>query len=171
MSLASSASNAAHGGAPDGRVFNFEAASVAIIDSNSLCMELLTNILRGFGFRANYRCHDLVAGADVVKTHPVDLILIDPFPYGQAAYDFIGWMRNERSRSASSSVLIVTAGTSVRVISSARKCGADYVIAKPFSVATLLDRILWVANSEGRRGDLMNTTDVVSNSGSGMELW
>jgi DNA-binding response OmpR family regulator len=160
------------GGPQAVKSFNFDGASVAIVEASSLCMELLTNILRGFGFRTNHRCLDLATATDVVKSHAVDLLLIDPFHYGEPAYDFIRWLRSERrGRSSSAVVMIVTARTSIKVISAARNCGADFVLAKPFSVSTLLDRILWVANSEGRRGELIAPADVVSTSGSGVELW
>lgn len=152
--------------------FNFESAAVAIIDSNALCMELLTNILRGAGFRTNHRCVDLASGTDIVKSHAIDLLLVDPFQYGQGAYDLVRWLRSERrGRSAAASVLMVSAHTSVRMISAARQCGADYVVAKPFSITTLLDRILWVASQEDRRGELVAPRDVVTTSGSGVELW
>jgi DNA-binding response OmpR family regulator len=152
--------------------FNFDGAAVAIIDSNSLCRELLTDILRGFGFRTNHRCADLATATDLVRTHTIDLLFVDPCQFGPPAYDFVRWIRAEaRGRSAAASVIMVTARTSIRMISAARQCGADYVIAKPFSVTTLLDRILWVANSEGRRGELIASSDVVSAEGSGMELW
>lgn len=152
--------------------FNFSRASVAIIDTNSLCMELLTNILRGFGFRNSHRCATLASGADAVKSNAIDLVLIDPHQHGELGFDFVRWLRSEkRSPSSQASVIIITAHTPVRLISSARQCGADYVIAKPFSITTLLGRILWVAQSEHRRGELMAPTDLVSSSGSGVELW
>ncbi len=153
-------------------VFNFSNATAAIIDSNTLCMELFTNILRGFGFRTSYRCASLEAGADIAKMYAVDLILIDPRQFGPQIFDFINWLRSEkRNVNNSAAVLMASAHTPLRLISSARSCGADYVIAKPFSVAVLLDRILWVAENETGRRQLQAPADLVSTSGSGVELW
>ncbi len=152
--------------------FNFENASVVMIDSSPLFIEVLTGILSGCGFRRMYRCSDLVSGTDTVKTHSVDLILIDPYAYGDAAYNFIQWLRSERrGPNAAVPVIILTAYTYVRLITVARQCGADYVIAKPFSTSGLLERILYVAESEGRRGELLAPPELVSSSGSGMEMW
>lgn len=152
--------------------FNFANASVVMIDASAISIEVLTGILAGCGFRRMFRCHDLAAGTDVVKTHSVDLILIDPYAFGDAAYNFIQWLRSERRGPNSAvPVIILTAYTYVRLITSARQCGADYVIAKPFSTQGLLERILFVAESEGRRGELVAPPELVSSTGSGVEMW
>ena len=67
--------------------------------------------------------------------------------------------------------IMLTAYTYVRLITTARQCGADYVIAKPFSTQGLLERILYVAESEGRRGELIAPAGLVSATGSGVEMF
>lgn len=152
--------------------FNFSNAAVVMIDASPIFIEVLTGILSGCGFRRMFRCGTLAAGTDVVKTHSVDLILIDPYAFGESAYNFVQWLRSERrGPNASAPVIILTAYTYVRLITAARQCGADYVISKPFSTQGLLERILYVAESEGRRGELIAPPEVVSSTGSGMELW
>lgn len=152
--------------------FNFANASVVIIDGSPICIEVLTGILAGCGFRKLFRCTDLASGTDAVKMHRVDLVLLDPYAFGDAAFKFVAWLRSERrGPNATAPVIMLTAYTYVRLITSARQCGADYVIAKPFSTQGLLDRILWVAESEGRRGELIAPPEVVSSTGSGVEMW
>lgn len=152
--------------------FNFANASVVMIDASPISLEVLTGILSGCGFRKMYRCADMASGTDTVKTHSVDLILIDPYAFKEAAYDFVRWLRSERrGPNAAVPVVILTAYTYVRLITAARQCGADYVIAKPFSTQGLLERILWVAESEGRRGELTAPPELVSQTGSGVEMW
>jgi DNA-binding response OmpR family regulator len=152
--------------------FNFANASVVMIDASPICIEVLTGILSGCGFRKMFRCADLAAATDIVKMHSVDLVLIDPYAFGDAAYNFVSWMRSERrGPNAAAPVIILTAYTYVRLITAARQCGADYVIAKPFSTQGLLERVLYVAESEGRRGELIAPPEVVSSTGSGMEMW
>ncbi|MEZ5996438.1 MAG: response regulator [Hyphomonadaceae bacterium] len=152
--------------------FNFANASVAMIDASPICIEVLTGILSGCGFRRMYRCSDLRIGSDTIKTHSLDLILIDPYAFGEEAYKFVRWLRSDqRALNSGASIIIVTAYTRVHLISAARQCGADYVIAKPFSTAGLLERILWVAESERRHGELLAPPELVSSSGSGMEMW
>lgn len=60
----------------------------------------------------------------------------------------------------------------MRLITNTRRCGADYVVAKPFSTSGLLARLLWVANTEGRRGgELTAPAEIVNTSGSGVDMW
>ncbi len=152
--------------------FNFANASVVMIDASPIFIEVLTGILSGCGFRKMFRCTDLQSGTDTVKTHSVDLVLIDPYAFGESAYNFVSWMRSERrGPNAAVPVIILTAYTYVRLITSARQCGADYVIAKPFSTQGLLERILYVAWIEGRRGELLAPPELVSSAGSGVEMW
>ncbi len=152
--------------------FNFANASVVIIDASPLFVEVITGILSGCGFRRMFRCTELGAGTEVVKTHSVDLVLLDPYGFGDPAYRFVSWLRSERrSPNAAVPVIILTAYTYVRLITATRQCGADYVVAKPFSTQSLLERILYVAEAEGRRGELTAPAELVSSSGSGVEMF
>lgn len=152
--------------------FNFANASVAMIDASPICLEVLTGILSGCGFRRMFRCTDLRTGSDTIKTHSLDLVLIDPYAFGDEAYKFISWLRaDQRAINTDVCIIITTAFTRVRSISAARQCGADYVVAKPFSTGGLLERIIWVAESERRHGELLAPPDLVSSAGSGVEMW
>ncbi|MBI3440143.1 MAG: response regulator [Proteobacteria bacterium] len=152
--------------------FNFNNASVAMIDSSPLCLEVMTNILAGYGFRKMHRCADLAVGTETIKSHGIDLLLIDPMSYGEGAYDLIRWLRAERfGPNSSVPIIITTAHTRMRLITTTRQCGADYIVAKPFSTACLLERILWVATSEGRRGELIAPSELVNTAGSGVDMW
>lgn len=152
--------------------FNFTNAAVAMIDASPLSIEVMTNILAGYGFRRMHRCTDLAAGTEVIKTQAIDLLLIDPFSFGRDAYNLISFMRSDkRGVNASAPIIIVTAHTPVSEITAMRQCGADYMVAKPFSTDCLLKRVLWVASSEGRRGDLVGPSELVTSSGSGLEVW
>lgn len=152
--------------------FNFTNASVAIVDASPLSVEVVTSILSGCGFRRMFRCNDLRHGGDIIKQHSLDLILLDPYAFGEDAYNFVKWLRSDkRAVNAAAPIIIITAYTRVSLISSSRQCGADYVVAKPFSSGGLIERILFVAGSEGRRGELLAPAELVSSAGSGMELW
>ncbi len=149
--------------------FNFAKASVLAIDANLMCLDVLHGILGGFGFRKIYRTTELEGARKLVLTQGVDLVLIDPYPYGDDAYDFMRWFRTERGGlHASSPVLIVTGHANMPLIKSTLDCGADFVVAKPFSTSALLERILWVAQHESRRV-LIDAADSAS-VGSGVEL-
>lgn len=152
--------------------FNFSNASVVMIDASPLSLEVTANILCGYGFRKLSRFNDLAAGTEFIKTHAIDLLLIDPTAFGEDGYDLIKWIRADRGGlNACVPVIIVTAHTPMRLITSTRRCGADYVVAKPYSTTGLLARIIWVATTEGRRGELTAPPEIVNTSGSGVDMW
>jgi DNA-binding response OmpR family regulator len=152
--------------------FNFSKASVVIVDRSVLSLKVLSGMLAGFGFRKVHRFETLREGIEHVKSGPVDLIFLDPDSYGSEAYDFVRWIRSERTGEiAMCPVIMVSGYTPIRQVTASRQCGADFVIAKPFSTTVMLERILWVAANEGRRGGLTAPETLVSANGSGVELW
>jgi DNA-binding response OmpR family regulator len=152
--------------------FNFRNASVAMIDASPLSLEVMTNMFAGFGFRKMYRCSTLALGTEVIKTRAIDLLLIDPTGFGQDGYDLISFMRSDkRGINSDTPIILVCGHTPLSQITAMRRSGADYLIAKPFSTAGLLERILWVAASEGRRGELVGPQELVTTEGSGLEMW
>ena len=152
--------------------FNFANATVLMVDASPICLEVAANILMAYGFRKLHRCQDLEQAAQVLRTNLVHLLLIDPYSYGEKGYGFIKKLRaNTNGPNAKTPIIVVASYTPVRLITSARECGADYVVAKPFSTGALLERILWVASREGQRSELVSAAETVSQEGSGMELW
>lgn len=152
--------------------FNFANASVAMIDASPMCLEVLTGVLSGCGFRKMFRCSNLRNGSDTIKMHQLDLILVDPYGFGNDAYNLLSWLRtDQRTINSDASIIILTAYTPISLISQARQCGADYVVAKPFSTANLLQRIIWVAECERRHGELLAPSELVSSAGSGVEMF
>ena len=147
--------------------FNFSKAVVLTVDRNSVCLDVMSQILSGFGFRRFHRCSDIEGVEDIVRTRNLDLILIDPYGFDKRAYDFIRWLRNERIGSNSSvPVVVVTSQTDVDRIKLATESGADFVVAKPFAPIVLLDRILWVAKGEGRGGFMATPSALMTPAGS-----
>jgi DNA-binding response OmpR family regulator len=152
--------------------FSFGKATVVIIDNNAIFQKVLAGILSGLGFRKVRRFESLKEGIEEIKSCTVDLVFIDPQPFGAEAYDFVRWLRSEQLKQSSRAPVIIVSGhTPIRQVTASRQCGADYIIAKPFSTAVVLDRLLWVAEQEECRGGLTASSDIVSPTGSGVELW
>ena len=150
--------------------FNFTKASVMIVDRNPICLKILTGILSGFGFRKIRQYETLKGAATEITSWPVDLIFVDPEPFGAEAYDFVRWLRSDKASDCSAApVIMVTGYTPLRQVTASRQCGADFIISKPFSTSIVLSRLLLVAENESRRGMLQQ--NLVSATGSGVELW
>ena len=138
----------------DGATFNFSKASVLILDANALFLDLVTGVLAGFGFRRITRCSEFEVAAMTVKARAFDLILLDPYPNNEAAYHLIRDLR-ETGHNMATPILIVTGHTYLRLVADTKQCGADFVVAKPFSMGGLLDRILWVAKLDNRHNGMI----------------
>ncbi len=163
---------APHPKPPEAVKFNFSKAQVLLVDGNSTSLSVLCQILSGFGFRRFIRCADVSKLEAIVRTQTVDLILIDPFGFGPTIYDWVYWLRHEQlGENSAVPVLFTCAHSSLDEIRRTKDCGADYVVAKPFSPAVLLERILWTARREGRGGFMTEHQALVTSHGSEMELW
>lgn len=126
--------------------FNFNEASVLIVDENAGFMDVTTLMLSSFGFRKLHRCQSLGESHAFSQDVEADLILVDPFPRADEGLALIRDLRQRQQPADPPRVVIVLTGHTPReLIQQARAVGADYVVAKPFSPTTLLDRILWSA--------------------------
>lgn len=129
--------------------FDFREAWVLMVDQSAGFMDIAAQMLRGFGFKKFDRFADLDRYSERRQELAPDLILIDPFPERDRALAFIESVRKREAVDGSSMlVIVVTSKPSAQVVTAARECGADYVVAKPFSPKVLLDRILWSANAD-----------------------
>ncbi|OYX02563.1 MAG: hypothetical protein B7Z12_11860 [Caulobacter vibrioides] len=126
--------------------FKFQEAGVLIVDENTGFMDLTAQILMAFGFRKLERRG--LKDAEGRNGFDPDLIIVDPFPDLDAGFRLIEDHRRRQTPGSPPAVVIVVTGHTPRpLIEKARRVGADYIVAKPFSANTLLDRILWSTSS------------------------
>ena len=127
-------------------VFNFDGAVTMVIDDSEFARELTTRALSGFGLKPRYSCQSATEAMSILNDVPVDLILVDSAMPGMNGFDFVKWLRRSKLEPNAFAPVIMTA-THVRSseVASARDCGANFLITKPFSSMTLLERIVWVS--------------------------
>ena len=129
--------------------FDFRDAGVLMVDQSAGFMDIMAQMLLGFGFKSFSRFVNLEVYREQAQGLAPDLVLIDPFQQREAVMSFIQEVREREAVGGPSMlVIVVTSKPSTEVVRTARESGADYVVAKPFSPKVLLDRILWSANSE-----------------------
>ena len=132
---------------PKGRV-NLEKAAVLLL-SPQTGMEMLIRIFHGFGVRHPYRAYDSHRAMEVCGEQPLDLIVCDGSFAGGEAYDFIAALRrSDLEPNRYTPVMVIQGHTPADQIIKARDCGANFVMAKPVSPTSLLQRILWVAREK-----------------------
>ncbi|HEX8471766.1 MAG TPA: response regulator [Brevundimonas sp.] len=127
-------------------VFNFNDAVTMVVDDSPFGLDLTAEALRGFGIQVRYSCISAADAINVLKDHTVDLLLIDCEMPGMDGHELVRWIRNSGLDPNAYVPIIMTAGhVRKSKVGAVRDCGANYLVTKPFSAASLLERLIWVA--------------------------
>lgn len=133
---------------PDIRM-NLERSVVLLVDDNPQALDLLSAMFRGFGVHRQVKSTSAADAQEVVKSRELDLIILDTAMPGMSGYDFVRWLRREGPLDCRFTPVIMLTGHAARAtVESSRDCGANFILAKPFTPEVLLQRIYWVAKDE-----------------------
>jgi len=122
---------------------------VLILDDNPHALQLICQVVSGFGCRNISLCATVEEAKNVLSKKRIDLILSDAEMPEQNGYDFLQWLRREASEpNRFAPAILITGHTRVSNVHRARDCGAHFVVSKPIQADTLLERIFWVAKDE-----------------------
>lgn len=137
---------------PESRArFNLNRASVLLLEETPLGMSILVQILTGFGAKVLHRCETVAEAEATVQKVELDLMIVDAMGASGAGYDFVSWLRRSGIQPNCYVPVLLTAGhTPNGAVNKARDCGAHFIIAKPLTPISVLERILWISK-EGRR--------------------
>lgn len=125
-------------------------ATILLIEPTAQGMDVLSQILLGFGANHFLRANSFEEAQNVVGESPVDLIICEATlqPDQPDGYDFVDWLRRSKLQpNAFAPVIVITSHTNRRNVARARDCGAHFVVTKPLAPAVLLDRIIWIAQT------------------------
>lgn len=128
-----------------GRI-NLEKAQVLLVESNPQGMDILTQVLTGFGVRGFHKCQTIAAAWEALKAADLDLIICSANMDDGDGYDFIAELRRANiDPNRYASVVMIAGHTPMSQVRKARDCGANMVVTKPITPRVLLDRIIWIA--------------------------
>jgi CheY-like chemotaxis protein len=127
--------------------FNLSESTILVLESTGPELDLYTRILMGFGARKIHKCAGLPRAEEVLREEVVDLIIVDAKLANADGCEFVRQLRNRGggSKVACIPVMVVAGHTPRNRVTEARDCGAHFVVRKPVSPATMLERILWIA--------------------------
>ena len=133
-------------GLRESAVINLTGAVTMIVDDSPFGLDITASALLGFGIKTRYACHSAAEAIEILKDHPIDLLVVDTEMPDMDGYELVRWLRRSGLDPNAFAPVIMTA-THVRRsrVTEARDCGANFVITKPFSAAGLLERIVFVA--------------------------
>src|SRR5262245_54400484 len=125
---------------------NFRDLMILIADpSPYLCM-LVHGILRGFGANKVLEVKNSFGVLETLVGQKIDILLLDARlpPHGGLSLTR-AIRRNAENENRTMPILLMTSDTREAAITTARDVGANMVVAKPLSPASLYDRLAWVA--------------------------
>lgn len=133
-------------GLRESAVINLTGAVTMIVDDSPFGLDITASALLGFGIKTRYACHSAAEAMDILKDHPIDLLVVDTEMPEMDGYELVRWLRRSGLDPNAFAPVIMTAAHVRRSrVTEARDCGANFVITKPFSAASLLERIIFVA--------------------------
>lgn len=127
-------------------VINLTGAVTMVVDDSPFGLDITASALLGFGIKTRYACHSAAEAMEILKDHPIDLLVVDTEMPDMDGYELVRWLRRSGLDPNAFAPVIMTASHIRRSrVTEARDCGANFVITKPFSAASLLERIIFVA--------------------------
>ena len=162
---------------PDSRArFNLERASVLILEESNMGMSILVQILTGFGAKVLHRAENVEEAQGLVAKVELDLVVADALGPTGEGYDFVRWLRRSRIEPNCYVPVLLTAGhTPGNAVQKARDCGAHFVMTKPLTPITVLERVRQIGPNKVRVSGMgwEETRDgvglVVANAGAGAQ--
>ena len=128
---------------------NLEKVGVLLVDDSLPSLNLLAQVVLGFGIKNLARAENAKAAQALLRDHTYDLIISATNMAGIDGYELVKWLRRgalEANRYLP--VILVSGHTPPSQVFKARDAGANFTVAKPISPKVLLERILWAAKEE-----------------------
>jgi two-component system, chemotaxis family, chemotaxis protein CheY len=125
---------------------NIAGLSFLLVDPNPHSSTIVHSILRGFGATRIIEVRTPHDAIQVLTDQKIDMMLVEPVLENGKGLAFIRSIRQDPNNPfRTMPILVVTGDTRTSTIKTARDCGANMVIAKPMSPASLYERLTWVA--------------------------
>src|SRR5687767_13129096 len=121
---------------------NLAASAVLIADQNVFQLMLMQGMLRAFGAKQVLEAKDSAAVHRILGARKIDVLICDAKlpPHGGLALTRLIRLHVENEH-RTIPIFIMTSDTREATIKAARDAGANMVIAKPMSPASLYDRL------------------------------
>jgi len=128
---------------------NLEKVSVLIVDDSAPSLDLLAQVVTGFGVKTLQRAESAKVAQVQLRERIFDLVISAINMAGVDGYELVKWLRLgalEANRYVP--VILVSGHTPPSQVFKARDSGANFTVAKPITPKVLLERILWAAREE-----------------------
>jgi CheY-like chemotaxis protein len=125
---------------------NLQGLTFLIADANPFFASICQNILRGFGATSVIDVRTAVEAIKALELQKVAVLLCDANLPPENGFKLTATIRRAAdSLYRTLPILITSNDTRTTIVQGARDAGANMVVAKPMSPASLYDRLAWVA--------------------------
>lgn len=115
---------------------------ILLVDDNHHMRVLLIELLRAVGINKVFEATDGAEGLQMMRAHPVDIVMTDLAMEPLDGIDFVRLLRNSPdSPNQMVPVIMVTGHLTVRRIQEARDAGVNEFVAKPITARNVLERL------------------------------
>jgi CheY-like chemotaxis protein len=129
----------------DSSRINLKTAKVLVADDNENARNIIQDMLRAFGASDIVTARDGCEAKALLTRQQFDLLITDGTMPECDGYELVRWLRNRPSdEERITPAIIISAHTRESQVAAGRDCGANYIIAKPISPQTLLERIYYI---------------------------
>lgn len=116
--------------------------AVLVLDDNANTRTLISEVLRGLGVRRIFRTGKCSEGLSVLKSHTIDVMLVDIEMDGEDGLSFVRLARSSpEPKVANVATIIVSSHATEARVMEAGVVGADGFLSKPFTVGGFAKRL------------------------------
>lgn len=125
----------------------YDLLSILLVDDNQHMRLLIWEILRAVGVRHIFEASDGAQGLQMMKDHPIDIIMTDLSMVPLDGIDFVRLLRNSpKSPNPMTPVIMVTGHSTLSHVHQARDAGVNEFLTKPITARGVLERISLVVD-------------------------
>jgi CheY-like chemotaxis protein len=120
----------------------FDLLKILLVDDNHHMRVLLTEILRAIGVKLVFEAADGAEALQMMRTHPIDIVMTDLNMQPLDGIDFVRLVRNSKdSPNPMIPVIMITGHSTLRRVAEARDVGVTEFLSKPVTARGVIERI------------------------------
>jgi two-component system, chemotaxis family, chemotaxis protein CheY len=120
----------------------FDLLKILLVDDNHHMRVLLTEILRAIGVKQVFEAADGAEAMQMIRSHPIDIVMTDLAMQPLDGIDFVRLMRNSQdSPNPMVPVIMITGHSTLRRVAEARDVGVTEFLSKPVTARGVIERI------------------------------
>ncbi len=120
----------------------YDLLKILLVDDNHHMRVLLSEILKAIGVRQIYEAGDGAQGLQMMRNHPIDIIMTDLSMQPLDGIDFVRLLRRSPdSPDQMCPVIMITGHSTMTRVNEARNAGVTEFLTKPLTARGVIERI------------------------------